>query len=86
MLGLSVASKIINIRPVGGPGNTWNKGEHPDINHFMRAPRPSRQQPPWFVYSQIVSVFSALTFGWDTHNKNALQNMHSTRGQSAGAH
>ena len=32
MLGLSAASKITYVRPVGGPEGTSNIGENPNIN------------------------------------------------------
>ena len=32
MLGRSVVPKIIYVRPVGGPENTSNIGENPNIN------------------------------------------------------
>ena len=34
MLGRSAASKIIYVRPVGGPENTSNTGEYPNINNL----------------------------------------------------
>ena len=34
MLGLSAAPKIICVRPVGGPENTSNIGENPNINNL----------------------------------------------------
>ena len=42
-LGRSVASKIDYARPVGGPENTQNKGENPNINNMVWPPAPS----PW---------------------------------------
>ena len=35
MLGRSAASRITYVRPVGGPENTSNIGENPDINNLM---------------------------------------------------
>ena len=34
MLGLPAASKITYVRPVGGPENTLNIGENPNINNL----------------------------------------------------
>ena len=34
MLGLSAAPKIIYVRPVGGPDNTPNIEENPNINNL----------------------------------------------------
>ena len=35
MLGRSVASRIIYIRPVGGPENSWNKGDYHNVISFV---------------------------------------------------
>ena len=32
MSGLAAAYTFIHVRPVGGPENTWNKGENPNIS------------------------------------------------------
>ena len=35
MLGRLAASKIIHVRLVGGPANTWNKVENPNMNNLV---------------------------------------------------
>ena len=44
MLGLPAASKIIYVKPVGGPENTSNIGANPNINNLAWPldPRPHR--------------------------------------------
>ena len=49
MLGRSAASKIAYVRLVGGPENTSNIGENPNINNLARPPRPSPNRPADFL-------------------------------------
>ena len=63
MLGWSAASKITYVRPVGGPENTSNIGENPNINSLASPPRPSPEPPRrFFCPKMIYGPFSGLTF------------------------
>ena len=52
MLGQSAASKITYVRPVGGPENTSNSGENPNINSLAWPPRPSPEPLHRFFLSK----------------------------------
>ena len=41
MLGRSAASKIIYVRPVGGPEDTWDEEGNPNMNNLVWPLRPS---------------------------------------------
>ena len=57
MLGRSVASKMIYVRPVGGPENNSNIREKPNINNSV----PLTLAAPVDFYPQtIYGTFSAL--------------------------
>ena len=53
MLGRSAASKIIYVRPVGGPENTSNIGEIPNINNWRDPLDPHPNRPADFFVQKL---------------------------------
>ena len=61
-LGRLAVPKIIYVRPVGGPENTSNIRENPNINNLTGPPRPSPKPPRRFFCPKIIyGTFSGLT-------------------------
>ena len=60
MLGVPAASKITYVRPVGGPENTWNFGENPNINDLAWPPNSHERPRRLFCPKIIYGTFSGL--------------------------
>ena len=73
MLGRSAPPNITYVRPVGGPENTSNIGENPNINNLAWPPRPSPYPPRRIFCPKIIhGTFLALSLvlGWGLNQQS----------------